>query len=240
MCDEKAGHEIPATKGDPVRSGGTVVAFAGFLGSPSGLVWVDEASAAQPGRWIGTTHGSAERSSRWASDGSTQTGDFWFTVDRRGRVSGQAVVAYDPHFDAEGLNALLGYARGLTQAAVGTVPFVGAFGAAQLNAFIGVKIRHDEPLAIRRGQVTGTLDDSRLSLRWVGRPAGIRFRASITTLKGEKRLTGGSLAVDSPFGGTGEVVGGGHAVSTKRSKSMEKGVTEQTSSYWTAHRVGGR
>lgn len=221
-------------------SAALLAACAGLMWTPSGVVGVDEAAAAQPGRWIGTTHGSAERSSRWVSGGSTQSGDFWFMVDRRGQVSGEAVVAYDPNFDADGLNALLGYARGLTQTALGAVPFVGGFGAAQLNAFIGVKIRHDEPLAVRRGRVTGTLDDGRLSLRWVGRPAGIRFQASITTLKGEKRLTGGSLAVDSPLGGTAQVLGGGHAVSTQRSTSKEKGVTEQRSSYWTAHRVGAR
>ncbi len=103
-----------------------VVAFAGSLCAPAvAPVGADEASAAQPGRWIGTTQGTAQRASRWVSGGSTQKGDFWFTVDRRGRVEGQAVVAYTPTFDATGLNALVGYARGLTQAAVGAVPLVG-------------------------------------------------------------------------------------------------------------------
>lgn len=66
----------------------------------------------------------------------------------------------------------------------------------------------------------------------------MRFQAFLTTLKRDKRLTGGALALDAPFNGTGQAEGG-HVVATQQSRSKDKGVTE-ASSYWTAHRIGGR
>ncbi len=216
--------------------------FAGLMGAPAGPVGIDEASAVQPGRWVGTTHGGADRSSRWASGGSLQKGNFWFTVDRRGNVTGEAVVAYTPNFNADGLNALIGYARGLGQATLGLVPYFGGFGAAALNSFVGVKVSYKEPFAIRTGRLTGTLKDARLQLNWVGRPDGIPFTAKITRTRAEdeKPLTSGKLVVDSPFDGKAGQVEGGHAVSIQRSRSKDGSVTETNSSYWTAHRVGGR
>ena len=213
------------------------------LEGPAGLGAIERASAAPPKarRWIGTTQGTALRAGRWVSGGSSSRGDFWFTVGRGGRVRGEAVVAYTPTFDTDGLNALLAYARGLTQAALGGVPLFGGLGAAQLNAFVGVRIHFDEPLAIRRGQISGTLRGGRLSLRWAGaRPAGIPFKAVLSTIRGDRPLTGGRLLVRQPFAGSAQVAGGGHAIATHHSEARDKGVTEQASSYWSAHRVGRR
>lgn len=206
--------------------------------SPAGVVGAEEASAA---RWIGSVRGKAQRSSRFVSGGSTSHGDFWFDVDRRGRVRGEAVIASEPQFDAGGLDAVISFVQSLASTPVGALPGLGGLVAAQINTAVHVRVSYPEPLAIRRVPITGTLRNGRLSLAVAGgKLAGVPFRASLTRLKEEKPLTSGRLAVAAPFAGGAQVKDGG-ATATHQAQSRDKGgVLEQTSSYWTAHRVGGR
>lgn len=206
------------------------------LAGPPGGGGVDEAAAAQ--RWVGTVEGSAVRSTRWVSGGSSSHGDFFFTV-RNGRVSGEAVLAYKPQFDANRLDGLIAYAKGLTGAALGLVPYFGGFAANDLNKFIGVRASFD-PTVVRRVRIQGTLRNGKLALDTVGgNQKGVPFKAAIITLKKkDEALTGGRLVAPQPFVRAGEV-SAGHAISTHASSVRDNGgVTEKTSSYWTAHRVG--
>jgi len=206
--------------------------------SPAGVVGAEEASAA---RWIGSVRGKAQRSSRFVSGGSTSQGDFWFDVDRRGRVRGEAVIASEPQFDAGGLDAVISYVQSLASIPAGALPGLGGLAAAEITTAVRVRVSYPEPLAVRTVPITGTLQKGRLSLDVAGgKLAGVPFRAFLTRLNEEKPLTSGRLAVAAPFAG-GARVKGGHATATHQAQSRDKGgVLEQTSSYWTAHRVGGR
>ena len=79
-----------------------VVAVLGLAATgPGGLpnpVGVEEASAAQ---WVGSMQGTAGKSSRCVSGGSTMRGDFSFTVGRGGQLRGFATAAYQPTFDTD-------------------------------------------------------------------------------------------------------------------------------------------
>jgi len=205
-----------------------------LAGPPGG--GIGEAAAAQ--RWVGTIEGSAVRSSRWVSGGSSSHGDFFFTV-RNGRVSGEAVIAYKPQFDANRLDGLIAYARGLSGAALGLVPYFGGFAGNELNKFIGVRASFD-PTIVRRTPIRGTLRNGRLALDTVGNQKGVPFKAVIAKLaKQDEPLTSGVLVAPQPFV-RGAEASGGHAISTFEASVKDgKGVTEKTSSYWTAHRVAG-
>lgn len=202
-----------------------------------GLGANESASAAT---WAGTVQGKKVRASRFASAGATMRGDFFIRVDRRGRVNGSGVIAYDPFFNTDGLNAYLGFARGLVQSALGGFPIFGGFAATQLNAFVGVRVALPS-LPVTRGPVTGRLDRGKMSLSFGRKPESIPFSAFINTVgpKKQKKLTAGNLVAPDPFGGPAADVSGGWAVSKREAKSTKEGVTTLESSYWTAHRVGG-
>jgi hypothetical protein len=205
------------------------------------LVLGGAAEQAAAASWIGTVQGKVVRSSRWVSTTGTARGDFWFNVGRNGRVSGRAVVVYEPTFDTDRLNALVGYAKAAVGTAVGAVPLFGGLAANQLNLLVGVRVAYDDPMPIREGQITGRLANGRLSIDWAGRkPTGIRFRALMATLKEDQELTSGLLAAPNPWPGTARVAGGRLAISTfKRTSRDDGGVTETSRSYWSARRIGG-
>ncbi len=216
----------------------TVVAVLSLVPWQVGGVGVNESASAAT--WAGTVQGKKSRASRFASAGATMRGDFLIRVDRRGRVNGSGIVAYDPFFNTDGLNAFLAYARGLTQAALGGFPIFGGFAAAQLNAFVGVRVALPT-LPVTRGPITGRLDRGKMSLSFGRKPERIPFSAFINTVgqTKQKKLTGGNVVAPNPFGGPAADVSGGWAVSKRQAKSDEGGVTTLESSYWTAHRVGG-
>lgn len=205
----------------------------GRLGSGS-LFGAEEAHAA---RWIGSLEGKAERSNRFASGGSTSHGDFWFNVGRGGRVTGEAVIAYEPSFNADGLNAFISYVQSLASVPAGAIPGFGGLVASQITTAISVRVSYPEPMAIRRVPISGTLRGGRLTLHGSrGALKGVPFRAFLTRVDSQKPVTSGRLAIPPPFPEAAQVRGG-HATSSLQTQSGSE-TREQTSSYWTAHRVG--
>jgi hypothetical protein len=231
----------------PILSRKTCSRFLAFLvavgalaapGWPAELGGAERASASS---WVGTVQGKVVRSSRWVSTTGTARGDFWFTVGRKGRVSGRAVVVYEPSFDTDRLNALLSYAKSAVGSALGAIPLFGGFAGNQLNLIVGVRVAYDDPMPIREGTINGRLSKGRLSIDWAGKqPTNIPFRALLANLSEDEELTSGSLAAPSPWPGTATVRGGTLAISTyKRTSQDDGGVTETSRSYWSARRVGG-
>jgi hypothetical protein len=199
------------------------------------VVHTDRASAAST--WAGTIEGKSTRASRWLAGGATVRGDFLVTVDDAGNATGNGVLAYEPIFETGGLDSLLSYAKSAAGLALGALPFFGGFANATIGSFVSVQGKY-EPLVVRQGTISGTLQGDRLSLRWNGDDSGIPFRASILAIKKDVKLTGGRLVVPEPFRTAARVIGGNYAVSTGRTSSTDDGVTERDISYWTAKRVG--
>ncbi len=71
--------------------------------------------------------------------GSTSHGDFWFNVGRGGRVTGEAVIAYEPNFNADGLNAFISYVQSLASVPAGAIPGFGGLVASQITTAISVR-----------------------------------------------------------------------------------------------------
>lgn len=203
-----------------------------------------DASAQRPvearaGAWVGTTYGRLQRSSRWVSAGTTLRGDFSFRLDSRGRLTGYATVSYEPNFDTDRLNGLIGYARDVGAAALAGIPIVGGLAGAQLSSIFGVAVEYDELITVREGGITGSIRRGRATLRWTrGEDRGIPFRVYLDTNTGRQDLTSGAIPVTNAWAGRGRVVGPSLTVGTERSTTTPaEGVTEQTSSYWSARRV---
>jgi len=86
---EQHGHSSRAEDPPALRDrGGGGLAATGPGGLPN-PVGVEEASAAQ---WVGSMQGTAGKSSRCVSGGSTMRGDFRFTVGRGGQLRGFATA----------------------------------------------------------------------------------------------------------------------------------------------------
>lgn len=205
----------------------------------SSVAWLGAAESASASTWSGTIQGKMMRSTRFGSAGATMRGSFSITVGRRGKVSGSGVVTYDPFFNTDGLNALLGYARGLTQVALGGFPVFGSFAAAQLDAFIGVRVTL-QTLPVAQGPIVGTLSGGRLTLNWGGKLPSLPYSAFINIAggRGDVKLTAGSIKTPQPFGAGAANVSHGWAVSRQQSTVTKNGGTELLSTYWTAQRVG--
>lgn len=205
-----------------------------------GVLMLGAAESALADSWVGATQGKVIRSSRWVSTTGTARGDFWFDVGRRGRITGRAVVAYEPAFDTDRLNALVSYARSAVGVPLSAIPIFGGLANAQLGLIVGVRISYPDPMPIREGKITGRLHEGRLTIRWAGRQrTGIPFRAVLATLDGDQELTSGSMAAPSPWPAAARVTRGRLAISTRQSSSTDDGeVTETLRSYWSARRVG--
>lgn len=219
----------------------TVLLFAAALSLapwPAGSVGAAEPASAST--WAGTVQGKVMRSSRFASAGATMRGDFVFTVDDRGQVTGDGVVAYDPFFSTDGLNSLLTYARGLVQSALGGFPIFGVFASVELNRFVGVNVAFTS-LPVTRIEISGQLKDGQLTLAaGNNKPVKIPFVAKIILVGGKnKPLTSGGVRAPTPFGaGVAQVTGGRWAAAVQQTTSG-KDVITRFSTYWTAHRIGG-
>jgi hypothetical protein len=88
----------------------------------------------------------------------------------------------------------------------------------------------------------GTLADGRMTLGMTQPPPAIPFRASLNLVGGRSRaLSSGTLQRFEPFGpAAGSVGGDGRwVIATRESRRVRDGGTEQVTSYWSAHRVGG-
>ena len=218
-----------------------VVAVLGLAATgPGGLpnpVGVEEASAAQ---WVGSMQGTAGKSSRWVSAGSTMRGDFSFTVGRGGQLRGFATAAYQPTFDTDRVNALISYAKGATASALGAAGIFGGLAANQLNLIVGLKIKYPDPMPVRRGPITGTIRNGTISINWAGRDKddGVPFTAVLANLKKDQRLTSGKLTIPMPFARDAQVTGGRLAVAQGGVKSKDEGVTFESRTYWSAYKIG--
>jgi hypothetical protein len=196
------------------------------------------AAQAEAATWSGTAHGKIARSTRLVSGGTTWQGDFWFTVHRGGRVTGRAVVGYQPNVDVGGLNNAIGYVKTTVGTAIGLLgPFGSAAQAAGLGQIVGASVSFNEAMAVRRGKLTGRLHAGKLTLRWDSELKGIPYDISFQLVSGSEPIGTGRAALRSPFNGEAELVDRRHAVYADEDSSTSDGVTEVSGSYWVAHRV---
>lgn len=213
------------------RVGG--IAVIGLLCAVGAFV----ATSASAATWTGTTHGKIERSSRLVSGGTSWEGDFWFRTYRGGAVRGQAVVAFEPEIDVSGLNNVIDYIRSIQTEALGLLgdfaPVVGQVGLGQI---VGVDVAFQSAKAVRRGRLSGSLRDGRLTLRWDPKLAGIPYDIEFKLVAGSQRIGGGRAALRNPFRGAADVVDRRHAVNSAESRSQDGGVEQTVGSYLVAQR----
>lgn len=215
-----------------VRKAGALAVIAGL-----GLAGAHSATATAA-TWTGETHGNRERTSRLVSGTVSWQGSFTFTTDKRGQVDGQAVIAYTPRIDVSGLNNAVGYIRSYVGASLGLLgPFGGAVSNVGLNQIIGASVGFDPAMAIRRVKLTGSLDGGRLTLRSVGKPAGVRYTTKLVLASGSKQIQSDRSSLPIALQDTGSVDGGRVAIATSQDESRNDGVKQQVSSYWMATRV---
>jgi hypothetical protein len=196
------------------------------------------ASTASAATWRGTAHGKIVRSTRLVSGGTTWQGNFWFKVNRVGRVRGHAVVGYQPNVDVAGLNNAIGYVKTVAGTAIGLLgPFGSAASAAGLGQIVGASVSFNESMAVRRGDLTGRLHAGKLTLRWDSELKGIPYDISFQLVSGSERIGGGSAPLSSPFTGDAKLVSRADAVYSDEDHSTSDGVKEVSGSYWVAHRV---
>jgi hypothetical protein len=198
------------------------------------------ATTASADTWAGTTHGKVLRSTKLVSGGSSWRGNFWFTIDRGGRVHGYAVVAYEPVVDVAGLTNAIGYVRTVGSTALGLLgPFGSAAAGAGLGQIVGAGVSFKEAMAIRRGKLTGRLDTAKgkLTLDWK-QPSAIRYDINLVLASGTERIGGGFAQLRSRYHGSGRRIGRGAFVFADEDNSTSDGVKETIGSYWAANRVG--
>jgi hypothetical protein len=222
-----------------------VIALVGVMGlgamGPGAVpdpVGAEEASAAQ---WVGSMQGTAGKSTRWVSGGSTMRGDFTFTVARNGQLRGFATAAYQPTFDTDRINALIGYAKGATAGALGAAGIFGGLAANQLNLIVGLKIDYPDPMPVRRGPITGKVRNGTISIAWASpdKDDGVPFRSILANLNKDKQLASGKLAIPMPFARDADISGGRLAVAQGGGKLTDKeGVTFESRTYWSAYKIG--
>jgi hypothetical protein len=212
----------------------TAIAVAGLLCALTAFA----ASPASAATWHGTAHGKIVRSTRLVSGGTSWQGNFWFNVNRNGRVRGHAVVGYEPNVEVSGLNNAIGYVKTVAGTAIGLLgPFGSAASAAGLGQIVGASVSFDETVAVRRGELSGRLHAGELTLRWDSELKGIPYNISFQLVSGSERVGGGSAALRSPFTGHADLVGRRDAVYSDEDRSTAGGVKEVSGSYWVAHRV---
>jgi hypothetical protein len=197
------------------------------------------AASASAATWTGHAHGKLVRSDgRLVSGGTSWSGDFSFTTTRRGEVRGFAVVAYEPFVDVSGLNAALGYVRGIGGAALGVLgPFGSAVSTVALGQIVGAGVSFSSSEAIRRGALTGRLDGRQLTLDWK-KPKGIPYDINLVLASGAKKIGGGTVSIRSPFRGAGKLMGRRAAVHSSETRTTSGGIAQSVGAYWFATRVG--
>lgn len=226
-------------QGQRPRRAGTIAVTGALLalcafGAPS-------ASAAT---WAGETHGKLHRSNRLAAGGASWHGSFWFRAGRDGRVRGEAVVAYEPELDLTGATNAVGYIRDRLSDGLGLIPgvfgeFATPIGKAGLGSIVGFDTSFRSAEAIRRGPLTGRLDNGRLTLRWLTKVRGVPYTVRFVVTGGlGQTVSSGTSALPSPFTGSARVIGGSFAVRSAESRSSKGDTSERKGSYWAAHRVG--
>lgn len=188
--------------------------------------------------WTGSAHGKILRSSRLVSGGTSWHGTFWFRTDRHGTVRGQAVVGYEPSVDVSGLNNAIAYVKSVANAGLGILgPFGTAAAGAGLGQIVGTSVSFHEPMAIRRGRLSGELHGRRLALHWDARLRGIPYDILFQLASATKQIGRGTAALRSPFDGAAQLVYRSHAVASSESRSQSGDVTQLVGSYWVAHRT---
>jgi hypothetical protein len=202
-------------------------------------IWALAASqVATAALWTGTTQGTFERSSRFVEGAVDWRGSFWFETDRRGNARGYAVVAYRPDSSVDGLNDAVGYVRDVAGAGIGALgDFAGVVGQAALGQIIGADVSFESAAAVRRGPLTGRVDNGRVNLRWQAELDPIPYDIDLLVVEGSQRIGGGTLKLRDPFEGTARRVAPRGVVASTDTNHEANGVTEQLGSFWLANRV---
>jgi hypothetical protein len=211
---------------------------AGAIGIVGLLLCALAATSAQAASWRGNAYGKIVRSNRLVSGGTTWHGDFWFKTNRDGKISGHAIVAYEPNVDVSGLTNAIGYVKTTTGAALGLLgPFGTAASAAGLGQIVGASVSFDSAMAVREGELAGVLHQGRLNLRWKAHPQGIPYDIALQLVSGSERIGGGRAALANPVQGDAKPAGRRNFVYADETRSNADGVKELVGSYYVAHRA---
>jgi hypothetical protein len=202
------------------------------------------ATPASGATWIGTVHGTRMASNDLVAGGFSWQGSFRLTVNKRGAVDGHAVVGYLPLQDLTVLNGAITYVRDVSTDVVNTLvppPFNLPANAGLVRQIVGASVRFRESMAVRRGHISGRLNDGRLTLKWGAARSGIRYDIFLKTVTGSQRLGSNVSNLPNPFtleGGkplVGHIVARGRALSVYPPPESESG--PRVDSYWVADRI---
>jgi len=214
----------------------TVAALVLLVSGPNPI----EAQGSLSGHWVGSGEGRRMGGDSWAAAVFSYRSSFLFNVDAAGRVTGDAVVIYDLQLDDSRLRSYLAVMNNtVTAGTLGALPgLVGTLIApgASVTETLGLRMSYDEPVPVRRGQITGSLRDGTLHLDWVARPKDVPYTwFRVMTTKDEK-IKSAAASAFRPWLDDGHVDnmnGMAYAISVGNRKSA----SGSDGGYWTAHRV---
>ncbi|MCJ8506255.1 hypothetical protein MRU69_15560 [Kocuria flava] len=178
------------------------------------------------------------------SFGYDTRGDYWFTVDDRGNVSGYAVVVYQPVADVSGINTKINKVQALGTSLTGLAgPIGGLLGNLAITESLhGVEVDWSEPLPTRQGPITGTAGPNGITLEWATEQTNpLQMTVSLRyTEKIEHVAEQQAFPVDSPWQGRASMVDGPGqmVVSTGNAPSTSDDVKIAKAWSWSAHRTG--
>lgn len=223
-----------------VRSIAAAAALAALLGTAGCAE--DEKPGAFAGTWSGVSHSHRSHTLEgFMTVGYNARGDFWFTVDNDGKVSGYAVVVYQPVTDVSGVNAKINAVKAVGSASLGILGPMGLPANISVLSMVGVEVNWSEPLPTRQGPITGTAGADQISLKWATeQPDSLKATVSLVQIdRPGEPLSEQAFPADSPWPAAGSAVGGGQQVaSTGNKPSTNDNVKIATAWSWAAHRTG--
>jgi hypothetical protein len=201
-----------------------------------------EESADLTGTWTGVSYSHKSRTlDGFMMVGYTARGDFWFTVNKDGIVSGYAIVNYQPITDVSGVNARINAVRATGSSFVGALGPIGVTANMIILTVVGVEVNWTDPLSTQQGPITGTAGGNGLELKWAAdKPVALKASVSLVHLDGPSDvLQEPTFVADSPWPAAGSTVGDGRQiVSTGNQPSTDGDVKVANAWSWSAHHIG--
>ena len=132
---------------------------------------------------------------------TTYTSEFWFVAAADHTVKGEAVVTYELGFNDAKLRARLAQANAAGSAMLRATPTFGGLldlGMTSRDA-IGMRMSYNERTPLRRGAISGSIKNGRLSLRWSPPPAPIPYQKYVIYPLKERPMTPATHPAYSPW-----------------------------------------
>lgn len=193
------------------------------------------------GYWTGGSHTVRTANLDVVTIKITYTSQFWFAVAADNTVKGEAIATYDLGFNDAKLRTLLAQANASGSSMLRATPQLGGLldiGVSSRDA-IGMRMAYDEGTPVRRGPITGSIANGRLTLRWAAVPAPIGYKKYVIYPFKERPMTPASHPAFTPWLGVARiaqpVAGQLLATVTPESSTVRRGeVTFVTT--WTAEK----